>query len=209
MNYAVSPCRLLAGLLFALVANGAAAASISTQVVDGSGQAVADAAVYAEAISGQAVSKPQRTADIEQKGRKFLPLMTVIQTGTEISFPNNDTVRHHVYSFSPPKIFELKLYTGTPGNPVVFDKPGSVVIGCNIHDQMVAYIHIVNTPYFGKTDAGGKVRLDGLVAGKYRLKAWHFSLPAGGTVPEKEITLAAGDVAAALTMNLKPGTGTN
>jgi len=74
----------------------------------------------------------------------------VVQAGTPILFPNHDKVRHHVYSFSPAKTFELKLYSGVPGTPVLFDKPGLVVLGCNIHDQMVAYVQVVNTPYFAK-----------------------------------------------------------
>jgi plastocyanin len=166
-------------------------ATIHAEVLDASGQPVADAAVYAEPLFGQVLPKPQRVVEIEQKGKAFLPLVTVVQAGTEIAFPNNDTVRHHVYSFSPAKIFELKLYSGTPANTVPFDKPGTVVLGCNIHDRMVAYIHVGNTPYFGKTDKAGKLSLDRLSAGKYRLKAWHYNLPAGASIPAQEITLAA------------------
>lgn len=138
-----------------------------------------------------------------------MPLMTVIQTGSEISFPNNDTVRHHVYSFSATKPFELKLYSGTPGTPVLFDKPGTVILGCNIHDQMVSYIQVVNTPHFGKTDEAGKVRIGELPAGKYRLRAWHYQLPTSAPATETEVSVARADVALGMVVAIKAVGGVN
>ncbi|HYD79835.1 MAG TPA: methylamine utilization protein [Paucimonas sp.] len=194
-----------AALIFvsALAIQSALAASVSVQVTNAAGQPLADAAVYAEPLSGQAVPKPNKMLEIEQKGRKFLPLVSVVQAGTDISFPNNDTVRHHVYSLSPTKVFELKLYSGTPGKPVNFEKPGTVVLGCNIHDTMVAYIHIVNTPWFAKTDAAGRAKLEGLPPGKYQLKAWHFNLPLGAQAAEQPLSLAADDGSASFRLNTK------
>lgn len=182
-----------------------AAGFASVHVLDGAAHPLADAGVYAEPLSGQVAAKNSRPVEVEQRGRKFLPLVTIVQTGTEISFPNNDTVRHHVYSFSQAKNFELKLYAGVPASPVLFDKPGTVVVGCNIHDQMVAYIHVVNTPWLGKTDAEGKVRLDNLPPGKYRLHAWHYRLPVSAAIPDKDITVATGEVAAEFNLNVTPG----
>lgn len=181
-----------------------AAGSASVQVFDGTQRPIPDAAVYAEPLSGQTGAKSGRRAEIEQRGRKFHPLVSVIQAGTEVSFPNNDTVRHHVYSFSPAKNFELKLYSGVPAAPVLFDKAGTVVLGCNIHDQMLAYIQVVNTPWLGKTDADGKVRLDNLPPGKYRLHAWHYRLPVAAAIPEKDITVASGEVDAVFNLNVSP-----
>lgn len=142
-------------------------------VADNTGTPVADAIVYAEPNTSASITKPT-TVDIQQKDRKFIPLVSAVQVGTSINFPNNDTVRHHVYSFSPAKSFELKLYAGKPELPVVFDKAGTVVVGCNIHDQMVAYIKVVDTPYFVKTDASGKGKLNQLPTGKYTVKVWHY-----------------------------------
>ena len=176
------------------------AATLDVDVKDAQGNALTDAAVYVESLTGALPLRP-RPAEIEQKSRKFMPLMTVVQTGSEIAFPNNDTVRHHVYSFSPAKPFELKLYSGTPGNPVLFDKPGTVVIGCNIHDRMVAYIQVVNTPFFGKTGEAGKVRIADLPAGKYKLKAWHPQLLSGATLPEQEISIGRQDVAVSIALH--------
>jgi plastocyanin len=189
--------RNLAAVLATIAAHSgaASAATLSVQVADAAGKPLQDAAVYAEPVAPTPVAKAKGT-EIEQKGRKFMPIMTVVQTGTEISFPNNDTVRHHVYSFSPARPFELKLYSGTPGTPILFDKPGTVVIGCNIHDQMVAYIQVVNTPHFGKTDQAGKVSIADLGPGKYKLKAWHHRLPSTAAAVEADITVAKADLTA-------------
>lgn len=180
------------------------AASVDIEVKDAHGKALSDAAIYIESTAGALPARP-RAAEIEQKNRKFMPLMTVVQAGSEIAFPNNDTVRHHVYSFSPAKTFELKLYSGTPSSPVLFDKPGTVVIGCNIHDRMVAYIQVVNTPYVGKTNETGKARINDLPAGKYKIKAWHPQLLSGGSLPESEITIVRQDVAVSMSMISETG----
>jgi len=184
-------------LLTLLPASLAAAANLQVQVTDAAGQPLQDAAVYAEPVGGQP-PRHTKVVEIEQKGRKFMPLLTVVQTGTEISFPNHDTVRHHVYSLSPAKPFELKLYSGVPGKPILFDKPGTVVLGCNIHDQMVAYIRIVDTPWFAKTDGAGKATIDNLPPGRYQLKAWHVGGAPNAQPVEQPLTMTAGDASASM-----------
>ena len=114
-----------------------------------------------------------------QQGKAFVPDVLVVTRGTAVNFPNRDTVRHHVYSFSPIRQFELKLYTGTPANPVVFDKSGVAVLGCNIHDQMVGWVLVLDTPFFATTTATGTVRLDNVPPGAYTLRTWHARLPVG------------------------------
>ena len=199
--------RFVACSLLLIAAHmGASAATLTVQVNDAAGKPLQDAAVYAEAVA-PASSARAKTAQIEQKSRKFMPIMTVVQTGSEISFPNNDTVRHHVYSFSPAKPFELKLYSGTPGTPILFDKPGTVVIGCNIHDQMVAYIQVVDTPHFGKTDQAGKVTISDLAPGKYRLKGWHYQLPPTAAAVATDITVAKTDMTADLVVGVNGAAG--
>lgn len=166
------PLLCLGGMVSAVGA--ASAAKLQVQVQDSNGQAVPDAVVYAEGASPQILAKPQPGIEIQQKERKFLPLVTVVQTGSQISFPNNDTVLHHIYSFSAAKKIEQKLYSGTAAAPVVFDKAGLVILGCNIHDKMLAYVYVVDTPYLAKTDASGMAKLDNLPAGKYTLKVMHY-----------------------------------
>jgi hypothetical protein len=145
----------------------------------------------------------RRDAAIEQKDRQFIPLVTVVQAGTAVAFPNRDPIRHHVYSFSPPKPFEIKLYVGTPVDPVVFDKPGEVVLGCNIHDHMLAYVYVVETPWFGKTGADGRVSIEGVPGGEYDVRAWHFAQVAAVAGGRARMP-GEGRVPVALTVPLKP-----
>lgn len=196
-----SLCIFMAGLC--LTPAYVAAASVTLHVTDASGVPTVDAVVYAEAANGQTLTKQLRSAQIEQKARKFLPAVTVIQTGTAISFPNHDSVRHHVYSFSAPKTFELKLYSGAGGDPITFDKAGTVVVGCNIHDQMAAFIQVVDTPYFGKTDASGKAVIENMQPGKYQLKVWHSALPATMTIPGQPLTIANADMSVPILLTFK------
>lgn len=161
---------MAAPLLLGMVA-AAHAAPWTVQVRSPDGKPLADAAVAVE-IKGQHSSNAAAKAEIAQRDRQFLPYVLVVQTGTAVSFPNFDTVRHHVYSFSPTKKFDLKLYAGTPAAPVVFDKAGVATLGCNIHDQMSAHVVVVDTPVFAKTDANGIARLE-LPAGEHQLKTWH------------------------------------
>lgn len=150
----------------------AAAGTIDVRVSDGRGSGVSEAVVYATA-EGRAVPAPKKTAVMDQKDRMFIPHVLAIQTGTEVRFPNSDDVRHHVYSFSPAKPFQLPLYKGTPANNVVFDKPGVATLGCNIHDRMSAFIVVVDTPYFEKTDATGRASLPDLEPGRYSVRVWY------------------------------------
>jgi plastocyanin len=166
------------------------AVDVTVEVQDKKGKKLIDAVVYFE--NSKTVNQIDRAAiDVEQKGRQFNPLVSVVQTGTNIHFPNKDNVRHHVYSFSPAKKFELKLYSGVPANPVTFNKPGTVVIGCNIHDAMLAYIHIVDTPYFAKTDLTGVAKISNLPEGSYELKVWHYALQAENKPMQQSITINA------------------
>ena len=164
--------RLALALGLALAANATRAASIEVQVRDAAGNPLGDSAIYAVPASGGTEARNGRAA-IEQADREFVPYVTVIQVGTTVTFPNRDPILHHVYSFSPAKPFEIKLYTGKSPSEVVFDKSGVVTLGCNIHDWMVGYVVIVPTPHFGKTDATGNVRLRDLPAGAYEVRAWH------------------------------------
>lgn len=150
----------------------AGAAGLTATVRTAAGSPVADAALVLEPASGTA---PQLRghATIEQRDREFVPYLTIAQKGTAIDFPNRDSFKHHVYSFSPAKVFEIKLYAGKPVNPVVFDKTGVVALGCNIHDWMEAYVLVVDTPWFAKTGADGMARIEAVPAGAYRLRLWH------------------------------------
>ena len=198
-----SVSRLVFSLL-SLAAAGAGATGIAVQVQDAAGKVLPDTVIYVEPEGGAAAGKGLANAEIEQKGLKFMPLVTVVQTGSKVFFPNNDKVRHHIYSFSPAHKFDQKLYSGQSAAPQVFDKAGTVVLGCNIHDKMLAYVKVVDTPYFAKTDGAGAARIE-LPAGKYVVKAWHFNT-VGGATPEQVLSVKAGDAlsTAVFTLAMKP-----
>lgn len=185
---------LLLSTLFSLASFQVNAGEVTVTVSDNLGMPIANAVVYAEPI-GKTVPKPTRLGMVEQKNKQFIPLVTVVQSGSNINFPNRDLVRHHVYSFSPAKTFELKLYSGIPANPVLFDKAGTVVLGCNIHDNMLAYIHIVDTPYFAKTDDNGKVKLNDLPDGQYQLKVWYYATTKENLITEQNLNIKGSESA--------------
>ncbi len=186
------PARLARILipLFILAPAGAALAAKVT-VTDAAGRPVENAVVWVAGASAAAATPA--AASIQQVGRRFDPTVSVVQVGAAVAFPNNDTVRHHVYSFSPAKRFEIKLYIGTPTQPIVFDKPGIVTLGCNIHDRMLAWVVVVDSPHFAKTDAAGQAVL-GVAPGRHRLRVWHPGL--GEDAPPWEGDVALDDARA-------------
>jgi plastocyanin len=182
------------------------AGDLVATVRDHQGHPVEDAVVSAAPDTRPAPgpAKPGRES-VDQVNREFVPHVKPVVIGTPVYFPNKDDIRHHVYSFSPAKTFELPLYVGTPAEPVVFDRPGVVTIGCNIHDWMIGHIYVVETPHFGKTDTTGRARLPNLPAGRYALSVWHPRLD----VPEESTGRSAvversGVVETAWELRLKP-----
>lgn len=110
---------------------------------------------------------------VEQKDREFHPLVTVVTVGSKVSFPNKDSVKHHVYSFSETKKIDLPLYKSNTPPPVVMEKSGIVTLGCNIHDWMKAYIFVSETPFFGKSGPKGKISIKNLPQDVYLMNVWH------------------------------------
>ena len=203
MSHVVHAVRtFVLGSAVALLGHAALAGPVVVLVKDGNGQPLNDAVVSLFA-PGVALRAPAGTrSDIEQRGRQFVPQVSVVQAGTAVYFPNRDKVQHHVYSFSPAKTFELKLYSGTPAAPVVFDQAGTAVLGCNIHDQMAAWVRVVETPYFAKT-TGGAARIEQVPAGDYRLQVWHASWPS--TQPPHELPLTVPAAGASVSVQLPAG----
>ena len=169
----------------------ARAGAVEVRVTDAAGKPLANAVVFLESREAKAAVKPGPAAEIAQADRQFVPPVTVVPVGTAVSFPNRDTVRHHVYSFSAVKKLEIKLYVGTPAAPVVFDQPGIAVLGCNIHDNMAAWVVIVETPWFGQSAADGRVAWPQVPAGSYRLRSWHPSLAPGAPAADQPLQVGA------------------
>lgn len=202
---AVFCARAISRALVAALAASASvgwSANVQVDVRDGAGKPVSGAVVFLESPEAQRAVRPLQGIEMAQEKKQFVPGMLVVTRGTEVHFPNRDAVRHHVYSFSPTKKFELKLYKGTPANPVQFDQAGVVVLGCNIHDQMVGWILVVDTPYFAQSGASGQqpghAVLADVPAGTYQLRTWHPGLPVGAAALSQPLVVGSGSVNAAV-----------
>ena len=172
---------LLVAMLLACPAlqAGPQPSTFSAQIFTVDGQGVVDAVLSLTPLDAPAppVRPPAEPIRIVQTGMEYRPPVTAIQVGTEIEFPNQDDVQHHLYSVSRPKRFEKPLYAPGAKEVVLFDQPGVVLLGCNIHDWMSAYVVIVETPYLALSDSTGMVTVAGLPAGRYQLEIWHARLP--------------------------------
>ena len=194
------------GLRMALLAGTGllALAAQATEVriaVRSAGKPVTDAVASLHSASAAAAATPE-TAVIDQRNTQFTPRVSVITTGTRVRFPNSDNVRHQVYSFSPAKRFELPLYSGRAAPPVTFETPGVVVLGCNIHDWMLAYVVVVDSPYHAITGTDGQARISA-PAGTYTLRVWHPDIRDNQPV-ERKITLAGAATDATVDLDLGP-----
>jgi plastocyanin len=166
-------CAALLAALLALAGAGAGrAATIDLRARAADGTALADAVVAAYPLDFTPAPEPS-AAVMDQRDRRFTPQVLAVRRGAEVTFPNSDKVSHHVYSFSPANRFEIFLARGEAPKSMRFDRPGIVTLGCNLHDWMLGYIAVVDTPYFGVTDEQGSARLERLPAGRYRVEVWH------------------------------------
>src|SRR5690349_21264364 len=201
------PMRILficVALLLAITAR-TQHAEISAKATDEQGRPVAEAVVVAVPSEG-GVRVPARPRDavVDQVDQEFTPRVTAVAVGTSVRCPNHDNIRHQVYSFSPAKRFELPLYAGVPAAPVVFDKPGVVILGCNIHDWMIGYIYVSESPYFAKTGKDGTALIAELPPRAYDVRVWHPQLDSTEESTRKVVDATrAGPVAVAWTVKLR------
>jgi plastocyanin len=186
---AVTGMLWAAGLL-ACLASAASAATLTVKVLDRDGLPVTGVVVHATPLGRESPKRdPHATPVMDQREEQFTPHILVVQTGTAVLFPNHDAVSHHVYSFSRPKPFELPLYKGMAYPPIVFDQPGIVDLGCNIHDSMEAHVVVIDTPHFAMTSADGAVELTGLPAGEYAVEIYTPRLRASLLPAPIDVTL--------------------
>jgi len=195
--------RTIIILASCVVGSGLDAGSLSVTVKDGKGALVSDAVVYVTSSTNS--SRAAKQVVIDQRNKQFVPYVTAVQVGTSILFPNKDNIRHHVYSLSPAKRFELPLYEGIPAKPVLFDAEGFVTLGCNIHDWMIAYVAVLGTPYFQITAEDGRAVLKDLPAGQCTVEVWHPRLKGLPQNSAQHVDSVAGDAKELLfTLDLKP-----
>jgi plastocyanin len=186
MNQVVSTFVLAAALLGSCASH---AAGLQADFVDAEGKPLNDVVLTLQGPPGKPDPAPK--ADMDQRDQRFAPHVLAVRTGTQIKFPNSDNIRHQVYSFSAAKRFELRLYGGTPSDPVLFDKPGVVVLGCNIHDWMLGYVYVTDDPWFGVSDDRGTLSLDQMPPGHYVATLWHPQAADMQPVPGGEIDIPA------------------
>jgi plastocyanin len=182
-------------------------AELRVTVKDHKGKSVGDAVVLAVPMdprNAQHFRPPQDAVD--QVDKQFVPYVKPVFVGSTVRFPNSDNIRHQVYSFSPAKKFELPLYGGTNAPPVTFDKPGVVVLGCNIHDWMIGYIYVSETPFFAKTGPLGTASITDMPPGDYLVRIWHPNMDRTEETTDRQVVLGAEPVTSAeWQLGLKPG----
>lgn len=186
LKYVKHAAQVILGVLPAL-----AWSDVTIQVMDANRQPLSDAVVFLKSPNLLSQSQPLDHAEIAQQDRTFIPGVQVITVGTAVEFPNRDDVRHHVYSFSPAKAFELKLYIGKPEAPIVFDKVGIVELGCNIHDSMLGWVLVNDTPLYGNTDDAGYVSFNVEASDSLSVDVWHRNFPYGA--PYETLPLTPND----------------
>lgn len=192
-------------LVLALWAGNASAGELTVAVADGSGKPVADAVVMLRPLGDQAGPAPSKPARryVDQRDLMFVPYLLVFRPGDEVVFRNSDATRHHVYSFSPARTFEFVLVPAQSSPPLKLDKPGAIAVGCNIHDQMIAYLYVTDAPWRVQTGASGKAAFDALPAGDYEIRVWQPRLRPGRTDPVQKVTIAAAGPAKTLAVPLR------
>ena len=183
--------RALIGSLSFLLAAQASAAPLTVRVLDTNGRPVRDAVVTLKPNGASARPSAAGRFSVSQKDMQFHPFVLVVPVGAKVSFPNLDPTRHHVYSFSPAKKFELKLFAKDQSRSVVFDKPGVVALGCNIHDAMTAFIMVTDSPWTAKTGPNGIAQFPNAPNSPGRISVWHPYLRAKANVVEQGVSAAS------------------
>lgn len=179
--------RLPIGLSWLLFATPALAGPVVVEVRGADGRPLAGAVVTLT-LPGQPAPSPRGAYAVEQRDIRFQPSVLIVPVGATVAFPNRDRVRHHVYSFSKARRFDLKLYGREDTRTVTFDRAGPVALGCNIHDAMNGVVFVTDTPFAAQTDAGGTVRFNA-PAGRGTLTVWHPSIRAAGNVRVQPVAI--------------------
>ena len=201
-----------AAIAAVLFAAPAWAGGVSITVSDSHGTPIADAVVALISDSQMALpeSRVPASAIIDQRHEMFIPLVSLIRKGGHVTFTNNDTTMHQVYSFSVIRQFQFEIDQGQHSKPVIFDEAGIAPIGCNIHDQMITYVYVASSPFTALTDAKGHAQFSDVPDGAYHAIAWHPQLAPGTPTPTRPVMTSSANVAVTMEIPLlagpKPGT---
>lgn len=176
-------------------ANSVSAGDLAVTVRDDNGELLENAVVtLTPSFQPSNPFRNVQSTEMRQENTLFAPFVLPVAAGTEVTFPNFDEFRHHVYSFSSAKRFELRLYGQDETKAIVFDKPGIVALGCNIHDNMLAYIYVTDAPIFVKTDTDGVAHFEGLENGAYEVSVWHPGMRGKRGAQPKDVLVTDGSV---------------
>lgn len=179
-----------------------AAAPLSVRVTDVSGRPVRDAVVrFVPSGNGARVPRAGGRYVVSQRNLQFRPFLSIVPVGADVSFPNLDPTKHHVYSFSAAKRFELKLFAKDQSRTVHFDQAGVVALGCNIHDAMSAFIFVTDSVWTARTNAQGMAAFADAPGAPGRVTVWHPYLRAPGGMLQQAV--AAGQRSAAFSIRLR------
>lgn len=175
MKHSISHLLIAASLSIVTAHTGAVGDEGSVIIVinDSSGNPLSNAVVSLLPDKAIPIEDPLPIATMAQRDTKFNPHILAVPVGTVVKFPNEDDFRHHIYSFSKAEPFEIRLYGGDEEKKIKFDTAGVVALGCNIHDSMLAYIYVADTPYVGKTDKNGQITFQTTATGTYSVTLWH------------------------------------
>ncbi|HQS96374.1 methylamine utilization protein [Novosphingobium sp. 17-62-19] len=182
-------------------------AQLPVQVVDQAGMPVRDAVIEIVPRAGDArrPNFPWRNA-MTQRNQAFLPGTLIVPKGAVVAFPNFDTVRHSIYSFSKPGPFKIDLYGKDQTRTQQFKVAGTIALGCNIHDQMRGYIRVTDTPYAARSDLNGLANIEGLGKGSYDVIVWHPRLRGAGGEWRGKLVMEPGK-RSRIAVAIRPGTG--
>ena len=170
----------------------AQAATVTVDVRGADGKPLAGAVVFVDTPrKAPGPIKFDYAYEMAQQNIAFSPHVLIVPVGSTVTFPNRDKVRHHVYSFSAAKKFDLKLYGKDESRSVLFDRVGVVALGCNIHDAMSGFVLVVDTPFAVQTDANGRARINGVPAGTASIRIWHPSIKGRDNMLSQPATVAA------------------
>jgi len=196
----------LATIVLLASSEGAVATNFTADVVDQNGRPVANAVVMlvpdTKSSMPAASTRLATEKTIDQRNETFLPLVTIVPKGGRISFANNDQTTHQVYSFSAIKQFEITLARGEKSPPIVFDNAGVAALGCNIHDHMIAYAFVAESPWTALADADGRATIADVPNGNYQAQVWHPKFPPGRELPSLHASLSGDTTRLTVTVKL-------
>ncbi len=202
INFKHAMERILSSLCLLAFVSASQAATLTVEVQNKSGDELATTqttlALHATTASAR-INGSDVVHRIEQTNSQFKPFISAVQKGSSIKFPNRDSFAHHVYSFSEPAKFQSELYSQQESHEIEVNKPGVIVVGCNIHDWMLAYVYVVDTPYFAQPE-NKQARFINLEPGSYSLSYWHPSMQ---SPVAQNIEIEDGDKQVQLSVDIK------